>query len=153
MDIFFNSKIQEKDYQIVLTCLSNHIPKIYDESINLENEITINKNELSFGIFDKPTESGKMDNSHFSNEIEQRVKNINNDIDLNQKNNQNINNSTQEILKQRQITLPLLIPDNTDYCITGLYNLETFFRIIPALIEIMFYYTEYFIIFLKVQST
>lgn len=44
--------------------------------------------------------------------------------------------------KQRQITLPLLIPEGIEFCITGLYNLETFFLIVPALIEIMFYETK-----------
>jgi hypothetical protein len=32
-------KIQEKDYDLVISCLSAHIPKIYDESLSLDDEI------------------------------------------------------------------------------------------------------------------
>lgn len=35
-------KFQENDYDIVIKCLSNHIPKIYDESTSIENEINLN---------------------------------------------------------------------------------------------------------------
>ena len=35
--VFF--KIQEKDYDLVISCLSAHIPKIYDESLSLDDEI------------------------------------------------------------------------------------------------------------------
>lgn len=31
--------IQDKDYDSVISCLSHHIPKIFDESLNLENEL------------------------------------------------------------------------------------------------------------------
>lgn len=31
--------IQDKDYDAVISCLSHHIPKIFDESLNLENEL------------------------------------------------------------------------------------------------------------------
>ncbi len=44
--------------------------------------------------------------------------------------------------EKHHITLPLLIPDKIEYCITGLYNLETFRLIVPTLLEIMFYETE-----------
>ena len=44
--------------------------------------------------------------------------------------------------QKSQIKLPLIIPDNSEYCITGLYNLDAFFLIIPSLIEIMFFETE-----------
>jgi hypothetical protein len=53
--------------------------------------------------------------------------------DINHKQNKN---------NQMQITLPLLIPDDIEYCITGLYDLEKFLVIIPTLIDIMFYETE-----------
>ena len=43
--------------------------------------------------------------------------------------------------KQRKITLPLLIPDGIEYCITGLYDLEKYSLIIPTLMEIMFFET------------
>jgi hypothetical protein len=45
-------------------------------------------------------------------------------------------------IKSRNITLPLVIPNESEYCITGLYNQDTFLLIIPTLLEIMFYETE-----------
>lgn len=35
--------IQEQDYETVIDCLSNHIPKIYDESLSSENEVVFIK--------------------------------------------------------------------------------------------------------------
>ncbi len=46
------------------------------------------------------------------------------------------------MIKQRQINLPLLIPDMLEYCITGLYNMDTFMFIKPTLLELMFYESE-----------
>lgn len=49
----------------------------------------------------------------------------------------------QESPKQsHSITVPLVIPEETEYCITGLYNRDAFILIIPTLIDIMFYETE-----------
>lgn len=93
--------IQEKDYKDVIKCLSNHIPKIFDESLRSENgtaKILPRKKELT--------------------SIESKS------------------------AKPLNITLPLTIPEESDYCITGLYNQEAFSLIIPTLIEIMFYETE-----------
>ena len=38
----------------------------------------------------------------------------------------------------------MVIPESTEYCITGLYNQDTFFLIIPTLLDIMFYETVYY---------
>jgi hypothetical protein len=35
--------VQEQDYEQVLCCLANHIPKIFDESISIENELVLNR--------------------------------------------------------------------------------------------------------------
>ena len=35
--------IQDKDYETVIKCLSNHIPKIYDEALGSENELIFDK--------------------------------------------------------------------------------------------------------------
>ncbi len=34
------------------------------------------------------------------------------------------------------------MPEENEYCITGLYNQDAFILIIPTLIDIMFYETE-----------
>lgn len=169
----FVFKIQENDYDTVLMCLSNHIPKIYDESISLEDEIVINKNNYGSGskmIIDEPkmppTSAGLiLANATASllasttavaassvigideNREQARQEIANSQGSSSQENNHyherhNSNNSSQENRKQRQITLPLLIPDNTEYCIAGLYCTKTFSLIIPTLMEIMFYETE-----------
>lgn len=108
--------IQEDDYEAVIECLSTHIPKIYDESLDPENEIVFaklnGKNHYNLKKFDQ---------------------NPNRQLKRQPTTNEN---------RQRQITLPLLIPDAIEYCITGLYNMDTFFLIIPTLIDIMFYETE-----------
>jgi len=44
--------------------------------------------------------------------------------------------------QSHSITVPLVIPEETEYCITGLYNRDAFILIIPTLIDIMFYETE-----------
>lgn len=35
--------VQEQDYEQVLCCLANHIPKIFDESVSIENELVLNR--------------------------------------------------------------------------------------------------------------
>jgi len=127
--------IQEKDYDTVLMCLSNHIPKIYDESVSLEEELVLNYRtnnpEMIEHIKQRKLSTASNSNAPASSASDSQDS-MNNDS----------NGAGGCGRKHRQITLPLLIPDNTEYCITGLYNLETFFLIIPTLIEIMFYETD-----------
>lgn len=116
-------------------CLSNHIPKIYDESVSLEEELVLNYRtnnpEMIEHIKQRKLSTASNSNAPASSASDSQDS-MNNDS----------NGAGGCGRKHRQITLPLLIPDNTEYCITGLYNLETFFLIIPTLIEIMFYETE-----------
>ena len=37
------------------------------------------------------------------------------------------------------ITLPLILSEENEYCIIGLYNQDAFSLVIPTLIDIMFY--------------
>lgn len=48
-------KIQEEDYEAVIDCLSNHIPKIYDESLSSENEIVFMKSNGKYIYNSKKT--------------------------------------------------------------------------------------------------
>lgn len=149
-------------------CLSNHIPKIYDESISLEDEIVINKNNYGSGckmIIDEPKMPSPpstgliLANAAASiiasstaaviddrEEARQEIANSQGGSSSQENNHyherHNSNNSSQENRKQRQITLPLLIPDNTEYAVAGLYCTKTFTLIIPTLMSIMFYETE-----------
>ncbi len=113
--------IQESDYERVIRCLSNHIPKIYDESLPQENEIVFMRSKGK-SIFNLKSITS---NNLAPGATQQKLAN-----DLIQQKN------------QMQIMLPLLIPDDIEYCITGLYDLEKFIQIMPILIEIMFYETE-----------
>ncbi|CAF0709028.1 unnamed protein product [Brachionus calyciflorus] len=106
--------IQEDDYEAVIECLSIHIPKIYDESLDLENEIVFSK---------------------FNGKMHYNIKKFDHSSSCHLR-----KQSTVDENKQLQISLPLLIPDNIEYCITGLYNMDTI--IIPTLIDIMFYETD-----------
>lgn len=121
--------IQEKDYDDVVFCLSDHIPKIYDESLSSENQLVFHK------------KNGK---KIFSNKKYQQLKRKS--LVSEDKNNQ-IN-----------ITVPLVILDKVEYCITGLYNQDAFSLIIPTLIDIMFYESgnyendEIFFNFIKKES-
>lgn len=107
--------IQEKDYDGVICYLSDHIPKIYDETLSSENQLVFQR------VNGKKT---------FSNKRHQLLK----------KNSSFTKNTTME--EHIDITLPLIISDKNEYCITGLYDQDAFLLIIPSLIDIMFYESE-----------
>ena len=43
---------------------------------------------------------------------------------------------------QREITLPLVIPEYPEYCVIGIYSQEKFASIITILMDIMFFEKE-----------
>jgi hypothetical protein len=136
--------IQEKDYDTVIKCLMNYIPKIYDESLPQENEVVYMRStkggKTILNLKSSSTSSSSSSNSSNYSHYTQKHSSTSSEssfhsdsIDYNNKQNKN---------NQMQITLPLLIPDDIEYCITGLYDLEKFLVIIPTLIDIMFYETD-----------
>lgn len=110
--------IQEKDYDAVVSCLSAHIPKIFDESLT-ENEMVFMRAK------------GK---SYFLNKNLPILNSIQNGS----------SHCTNGFRDNKNITLPVVISDESEYCITGLYNQDTFLLIIPTLLDIMFYETVYY---------
>ena len=138
---FSNFQIQEKDYKTVINCLSNHIPKIFDESFEVEDEIVFMRSKGKTFYNDKVFEMLSMyneltSNSSTTNTTQTTTNPMSSSLEFKRPSPTNQNENA---IKQRQITLPLLIPDVIEYCITGLYNMDTFQLIIPTLIDIMFY--------------
>lgn len=136
--------IQEKDYEIVIRCLSNHIPKIYDESLTSENEIVFmrSKGKSVFNLSSNRLATSVTYNNGKNKTNDCVISSENGDCNNKQMNQNSCGyNNGKNTNPQMQITLPLLIPDKIEYCITGLYDLNKFFLIIPILIDIMFYET------------
>jgi hypothetical protein len=131
----------------VIGCLSNHIPKIYDESLDPDHEIVfmrhkgaVVKSIVNFSSIQQTSSSSSasssspMSTSSSSDSFKKMLPPSSSPagtVTVTTANNE-----------KHHITLPLLIPDKIEYCITGLYNLDTFMLIMPTLLEIMFYETE-----------
>lgn len=112
---------QEKDYETVIKCLSSHMSKIYDESLGQDNEL----------IFTRKDDRHLWSSSRFLDTAALNSSSSSKSID-----------PSRLAHKQRHITLPLIIPDAIEYCITGFYNQDALMMIVPTLLDIMFYETE-----------
>ena len=112
----------------MIACLSNHVPKIYDESLAPDDELVffIRNGQP---IFNTKHVQCSVAAAAARNETSPQLLSSSSDL-------------VSTTNKQRKIAFPLLIPEMLEYCITGLYNLDTFMSIRAPLLELMFYDTE-----------